>query len=199
MRRGDDLVGEMESYIGGDVGCPATKNYPPHKEIVRGLDYTFYIRPRSISIMPDYPSTIKLAPLVLTASSKNSWAERNKFLHVKYDEKEDVPGPITIGAVVWEPKNEKKRADTKIIVFTDADFASNSFINQYSNARLILNSVSWLSEVEQLIPIEAKDIKVEQLNLTSRGLRLVVVVLVAMPLAMAYIGCLVWWRQNINP
>ena len=103
---GDDVVVDMENYVGADVGCPVTRNYPHHKEIVNGLDYTFYIRPRSISMLPNHRSTIKMAPLVFTASKKNSWAETDKTLQVKYNEKEDILGPVSVAAVVWEPKNQ---------------------------------------------------------------------------------------------
>lgn len=193
---GDDVVVDLENFAGTDVGCPVTRNYPPHKQIVNGLDYTFYIRPRSISVLPDHAKSIKVAPLVYTASAKSSWAETDKNLHVHYDEGIDIPGPITIAAVIWEPKSEKKTADTKIIIFTDADFASNGFINQYSNADIILNSVSWLSELENIVSIENKKVSLERLDLSDKQKRLVVVILVLMPVLIAGCGCLVWWRQN---
>ena len=194
---GDDLVVDLENYIGGDVGCPATKNYPPHKEIVNNLDYTFYVRPRSITFLTDSRKSIKIAPLVMTASKKSSWAEEDRALHVKFDEGIDKPGPVVIGAVIWEPKNDKKIADTKIIVFTDSDFASNAFIGQYSNAEMILNCISWLSDLEKVIPIKDKDLHVERLDLTSRQIRLVVIILVAIPILIVCGGCLVWWRQGL--
>lgn len=193
---GDDVVVDLENFAGTDVGCPVTHNYPPHKQIINGLDYTFYIRPRSITVLPDHAKNIKIAPLVYTTSAKGSWAETDKNLKVHYDEGIDIPGPVTIAAVIWEPKNEKKTADTKIIVFTDSDFATNSFINQYSNADIILNSISWLSELENIISIENKKVSVERLDLSDKQKRLVVVVLVLMPILIAGCGGLVWWKQN---
>lgn len=195
IKLGNDIVVDLENHVGADVGCPATKNYPKHKEIIRGLDYTFYIRPRSITILKDHPSTLKIAPLVFSSSKDNSWAETNQFLHVKFDEN-DTPGPIILGAVIWEKKNDNKKADTKIIVFSDADFASNTFISQYSNADMILNSLSWLSDLENITAIEAKTTSVEQLDLTSKQLRLLVLILVAMPLFIACAGSIVWWKQT---
>ncbi len=195
IKMGDDIVVDVENYVGADVGCPATRNYPKHKEIVHGLDYTFFIRPRSISMTNEQPKTVKIAPLIFTSSKETSWAETDKFLRVKLDV-EDTPGPITLGTVIWEPKSETKSADTKIIVISDADFASNAFIRKYSNADLVLNALSWLSDIEKTAAIDSKTVSVEQLDLTSRQIRLIVVILMAVPLAIAWVGIIVWWKQT---
>ncbi len=45
---GNDIVIDLSNHVGGDAGSPATRNYMPHKAITENLDYTFYVRPRSI-------------------------------------------------------------------------------------------------------------------------------------------------------
>ncbi len=192
---GDDVVVDMENYIGRDVGCPATKNYPPHKEIVNNLDYTFYIRPRSIRLDHALAPGVNLAPLVKTISEKKSWAEKNQTLEVKFNEWEDTPGPVTLAAVIWGPKNEKRKADSKIIVFGDADFITNNFIDQFSNAQLALNAIGWISELENMIVYGKKTAEVQRLDLTNRQFRTIIVILLIMPLIIGCWGCLVWWRQ----
>ncbi|MCK5393468.1 MAG: GldG family protein, partial [Candidatus Omnitrophica bacterium] len=89
---GDDIVVDLSSHAGQDVGSPATKNYLPHKAITQGLDYTFYVRPRSISLLPNRRPTILVAPIVLTSVKDVSWAESNRNLDVKFNETEDIPG-----------------------------------------------------------------------------------------------------------
>lgn len=197
IKIGDDIVVDMENYVGGDVGCPATRSYPPYKELSEGLDYTFYVRPRSISFLEDRRSSVKLAPFVLTGSRKKSWAEKNKNLYVQYNEGLDVLGPIPIAAIVWEPKNEQKISDTRIIIFTDTDFISNNFVDQYSNADIVLNSVRWLAESKDTIIKESKDILVQRLDLTSRQKRRITVILVMMPVFIAALGTLVWLKQVV--
>ena len=166
----DDIVVDLDSHIGKDVGCPATRNYLSHRAIVKDLDYTFYIRPRSISALEDRRESIKIAPLVLTASERNSWAETDTTLHVQFDEGLDKPGPVPIAYVIWEPKEEDNPSDTliplraqagtgtRIIVFTDADFLSNLFIGQYSNAEMGLNVINWLSELDYQVFLDQKEI-----------------------------------------
>ncbi len=193
---GDDIVVDLANHISTDVGCPATRHYLPYSAIARGVDYTFYVRPRSISILEDRREEVKLGPLVLTAKGGNSWAETDRTMVVKFDEGVDIPGPVAIAVMVVEPKAENKSSDTRIIIFTDTDFLSNAFIKQYSNAAMGLNVITWLSELEYQSFVDQKEIKVERLDLTSKQKRMVALVLFLMPVLIAISGIMVWVGQK---
>lgn len=203
-----DVVVDLTNHVGDDVGSPATKNYQKHKAITEGLDYTFYVRPRSIRVLEERRPTIKLAVIVATASKDKSWAETNRNLEVIYDHGTDTPGPVPISYVVLEEhgqnKNEQdenadkvdKKPDTRIIVFTDADFLTNVYINQYSNAQMGLNIVNWLAELDYQVFLSSKEIKVERLDLTSKQKRQVVVILFLLPFFFFLVGGVVWLRTR---
>ncbi|OGW96752.1 MAG: hypothetical protein A2Y04_00400 [Omnitrophica WOR_2 bacterium GWC2_45_7] len=206
-----DVVVDLASHASGDVGCPATRNYMTHKAIVKDLDYTFYIRPRSISLLSDRSRSVKLAPLVLTSSGQTSWGETDRTLHVEFNEQLDRPGPVPIAYVIWEPRasgssdrgpfpdnsgQKNKLSDTRLIVFTDADFLTNAYIGHYSNAQMGLNLVKWLTELDYQIFVQQDAVKVERLDLTSRQKRLVAYVLFLMPVLIAMSGVVVWMRQE---
>jgi ABC-type uncharacterized transport system involved in gliding motility auxiliary subunit len=191
-----DIVVDLASHASGDVGSPATKNYLTHRSVVQGLDYTFYVRPRSIGMLSKHRPTIKYAPFVLTQSSQQSWGETNRMLEVKFDEKEDRPGPVPIAFVVWEPKEGDDFSDTRMAIFTDADFLSNAYIDSYSNGAMGINIINWLTEVDYQSFLGEKDIKVEKLNLTSQQKRVVVVILLIVPVLLLIVGALVWVRRN---
>ena len=184
----------MSSHIGGDQGSPATKNYGKHEAITTGLDYTFYIRPRSIAVLKDRRSTLKLAPIARTASKEKSWAETDRALNVRFDQGVDVTGPVAISYIIWEGKEIAEESDTRIIVFTDADFLSNAYLKQYSNSAMGINVVNWLVESDYVVFHDQKDIKVERLDLTSKQKRMIAVLLVLMPLLIALVGIFVWVR-----
>jgi len=196
IRIADDIVVDLSNHIGQDVGCPATRNYPPHQAIIKDLDYTFYVRPRSISILENRRESIKVAPLVLTASGESSWGETDKALHVQFDEGVDSPGPVPIAFVILEPKEENEPSDTRIAVFTDADFLSNAFIDKYSNAQMGLNVISWLSDLDYRIFIDRKDIDIKRLDLTSKQKRAVAVILFVLPLLIATGGIMAWLKHK---
>lgn len=194
----DDVVVDLSSHASGDVGSPATRNYMPFKPITGDLDYTFFIRPRSVSMKEDRRQSIRLVPIVLTASSENSWGETNRTLKVKFDEGIDRAGPVPIAIAAFESKEEGEDSDTRIMVITDADFLTNAFIGQYSNARLGLNAINWLSETDYQVLIDKKDIEIERLDLTSKQKRAVGVVLFLMPVIIAVAGIIVWIRHHIS-
>ena len=194
----EDVVVDLSSHASGDVGSPATRNYLAHKSIVHDLDYTFFVRPRSITMTKGRRPSVMVAPIVLTASDENSWGETNRTLQVKFDEGIDRAGPVPIAFAVWEAKEEGEASDTRIIVITDADFLTNAFIGQYSNARLGLNAVNWLTESDYQVFIDKKVLGVERLDLTSRQKRSVGVVLFLMPVFIAAAGIVVWIKQHIS-
>ncbi len=222
---GNDIVVDLSSHASGDVGSPATRNYMAHKAITENLDYTFYVRPRSISVLEDRRQSIKTAPIVFTTSKEKSWAETNRTLKIHFDETMDTPGPVPIAFVIWEPEAQTPKGDessdfnastgvpasgkrwsksagiekfsgTRIIVFTDADFLTNDFINQYSNAEMGLNVINWLSELDYRVFLDQKEIKVERFDLTSKEKRIIVIILFLMPLLVATAGIMTWLRQK---
>lgn len=196
LRVGNDVVVDLSSHAGSDVGSPATKRYMKHEAITKGLGYAFFVRPRSISVSKFRRPTIKLAPIVLSESTENSWAEKDRTLKIKFDENIDTPGPIAFSFVAWEARGEQKSSDTRLIVFTDVDFISNAFINQYSNANLGLNLINWLSEEDYQIFINKKSVEVERLDLTSRQRRMIVLFLIMVPLFIAARGVFVWLKMR---
>ncbi|MCA9401966.1 MAG: Gldg family protein, partial [Candidatus Omnitrophica bacterium] len=193
-----DIVVDLASHAGEDVGSPATNNYMPHKGIIRDLDYTFYVRPRSISVVDQRRPTIKVAPVVLTMSKTQSWGESHRELEVKYDEGIDFPGPVPISYVMWEPKDEGDLSDTRIMVFTDADFLTNLYIGFYSNAQMGLNAINWLTEVDYQSFVETRDLEVTQLKLTSLQKRRVIVILVLIPIFIGLLGLMVWSKNSLS-
>ncbi|MBF0384487.1 MAG: GldG family protein [Candidatus Omnitrophica bacterium] len=198
MNVGDDIVVDIASHISGDPGSPATKNYFTHRAIVKNLDYTFYVRPRSISFKSGRRGTIKLAPLVSSQSAKESWGEKDRYLDVKYNPGVDTTGPVPLAFVAWEPQEGKDSSDTRLVVFTDSDFLSNNFIDYYSNAEMGLNTVNWLSEADYITFADKKKADIEKLNLTSGQKRVIGVILLIMPAIIAVIGICVWLKTGVK-
>jgi hypothetical protein len=96
--------------------------------------------------------------------------------------------------VILEEKEVDDLSNTRIIVFTDADFLTNVFINQYSNAKMGLNIIKWLSELDYQVFIDQKEIKVERLDLTSRQKRKITAILFLIPVFIAAGGIVVWLK-----
>lgn len=196
-----DIVVDITNYVGEDVGSPATKNYQRHKAITEGLDYTFYIRPRSITLLENRSPNIKHAVIASTASTTNSWAETNRNLEIRFDKGTDTAGPVPFSYVVIDEKNAAnmksgKTSDMRLIVFTDSDFLTNVYIDQYSNAQMGLNVLNWLSELDSKPFLGDKKMTVERLDLTSKQKRQVIVILFFMPFSFLILGGVIYLRNR---
>lgn len=192
----DDVVVDLASHASGDEGSPATRNYIAHPAITQGLDYTFYIRPRSITRLLSPRGTIRSVPVVLTASDQASWGETNRYLNVKFDEGADKIGPVPIAYVAFEPKTGDDFSDTRIAVFTDADFLTNNYINSYSNAQMGLNVIGWLTDSDFKAFVDKNQLKIYHMELSNAQKKEIIYALAAIPFIIAVSGLLVWLKYR---
>ncbi|MCA9407547.1 MAG: GldG family protein [Candidatus Omnitrophica bacterium] len=196
-----DIVVDLASHASGDVGSPATRNYMAHQDIIKNIDYTFYIRPRSISLEKDRRESIKAVPFILTQSKEQSWGETNRTLEVKFDAGVDRPGPVPIGFVIFEPlaedllKDIKSNKGTRIIVVSDADFLTNAYVDYYNNAEMGLRIINWLAQLDYEVFVEKDFTKVEEFNLTSQQKRMVIALLYIFPVMIVFLGFIAKAKQ----
>ena len=124
----------------------ATYGTHPITEKLQGL-VSFYPTARSLSIASNMPNK----PTVLVATVNLAWGETDFASmqsngQVAFDPTVDVPGPLTLAIAV-----EDTTAGSHVVVFGDADFASNVFFSQYANGDMFINSIDWAAGQEQLI------------------------------------------------
>jgi ABC-type uncharacterized transport system involved in gliding motility auxiliary subunit len=99
--------------------------------------------------------------LVLT--SPQSWAETNlealtatgeeaEQMQIGPDEGEDIIGLVPLAVAA-----DNYSSGARVVVFGDAEFASDSFFHQYGNGDFLINAIDWVSEQEELISLTPKD------------------------------------------
>lgn len=132
---------------------------------------------------------------------------------VAYDPATKKDGPVSLGVAVTvdigrfgskdgksdSPSTGKKenKKEARLVVFGDADFASDAYIGAQGNGNLVLNSVNWLSGEKALVSIRAKRRTGEPLLLAGgqgNFVRLFTVWL--MPLFMILLGAAVYVRRR---
>ncbi len=124
----------------------ATYGTHPITEKLQGL-VSFFPTARSLAIA----SGLTNQPVALVATIDSAWGETDYAAmqangQVAYDPAADVTGPLTLAVAV-----EDTTASSHIVVFGDADFASNVFFNQYANGDIFINAIDWAAGQEQLI------------------------------------------------
>jgi ABC-type uncharacterized transport system involved in gliding motility auxiliary subunit len=204
-----DLVGQAPGRGAGD---PVIANYPGHPITERFRFYTMFPLARSVS--PAKSGTRTAQPLLM--SSEQSWAESDlKALPerrpVSFDAT-DRKGPVELGAALaipapdgppptppapGKPAPDAPRAETRIVVIGDSDFAANEALAFQGNSNFLANVVNWLAQQENLIAIRPKAPDDRRVTMTEDQLRLVTwLSLVFIPGAVFAVGVHAWWRRR---
>ncbi len=210
------IIIDPPSHFWADPSAPAVTDYGLH-QITEQLPLTFFPGARSLSPTQIQPYGVSVSPLI--NSSKASFGETT-FDRAEYNDGQDKPGPTTImaminrrpdtarnaAALMAELRGEKAPPQitpvvefkrSRIAVFGDADFATNSFFHLVGNGKLFLNTVNYLSSKENLIGVEPRTFDRPKVNLTNRQMKgMFYLSIVLVPLLLAVIGTAVWWRQR---
>lgn len=129
-------------------------------------------------------------------TSAQSWGEVDyKKEKLAMDKGTDVPGPVPVCVSAQKVVSEGK--ETRIVVFGDADFVSNTYYKFQGNRDIFINSINWLVLEESHIGIRPVEEEDRRVTLTARTQRLILyLLLVIFPLIALLIGGFVWWRRR---
>ncbi len=134
--------------------------YSLQHPITRSFDQSMLLQAmRSVSVSPKLPEGV--AAVELLRAPPDFWAETDteKLLETgqaKWDEGERKgPIPLAAAAVLSLDKTQtpRGRADARVLVVGDSDFASNANIIVPGHVNFLLNAFAWLTESEDLIAI----------------------------------------------
>jgi len=201
VRLRNDVVVDPGSSFFGDVLSPMVSRYR-FSTITKDLGGLTSFFPGARSVEKITPSPEGRSVFVLLETTRASWGETDiealRQRRARFDEGVDTRGPLALAVSVQASKGEEKG---RLVVFGDADFASNSVLSvrgNVGNADLFRNSVNWLAEEEELIAIGPKPPDIRQIQpLTPAQLRTVFsLVVIVMPLAVLVAGGLVWWSRR---
>jgi ABC-type uncharacterized transport system involved in gliding motility auxiliary subunit len=121
------------------------------------------------------------------------WGESGEWNeNTRYDQGEDLPGPITVAAV--------SQSDTgaRMVVFSGClAFDNQNIYLQPGAADLWSNSVNWLSDRESLLGIGPRQAREFRLNLSGFQLSLVFfLTVIFIPLAILIWAVIVWLERR---
>ena len=202
-------VSGMGRLIGTDASVPVAATYPAHPITARFTLITAYPLAREASVIPGGVNGHVAQPFI--ESSARSWAETDiKELlttgKVTLDEaKGDKKGPVTLGSAVSStpaasapPKpDEAPKAETRVAVIGDSDFAANASLGIQGNRDLFMNVIGWLSQQENLISIRAKEADDRRITLTAtQQTNITWLSLLIIPGFVFGAGIYTWWRRR---
>ncbi|MBI4482400.1 MAG: GldG family protein [Acidobacteria bacterium] len=194
----DDVVIDHSGVgrlFGIGPAAPAITQYEDHP-ITRGFQSSLSFFPMARSLEPVSTPGIRSVPLVKTRQSSWGETELKEGKDIQFDRDKDAEGPLVLALV-----NQREPAGARpipfLVLFGDSDFATNAYFQRQRNGDLILNSINWLAEAEDLVTIRPKDPAHRRIELTERQSRMVhwlsLMVLPALPFA---VGLMVWMRRR---
>jgi ABC-type uncharacterized transport system involved in gliding motility auxiliary subunit len=122
----------------------------PVTEKLQGL-VSFYPTARSLTIASNIPNR----PTALVATNNSAWGETDFASlqangQVVFDQGIDISGPLILTVAA-----EDTSSGSHLVVFGDADFASNFVFNQYANGDMFINAIDWAGGQGQLINLNS--------------------------------------------
>jgi ABC-2 type transport system permease protein len=173
--------------------------YTPHP-ITEHLGLTFFPGVRPIVVLQP-PSGVKLVPLF--ASTKDSYLRFESGALPVQDGSRAMngqnPGPrvLAVAATGRWPGASAGAGPFRLVVIGDSDFATNAYFASVSNGTLVVAMIRWLVGDESVSLVKPETYAEPQIVLTNRQMKAVfAVVNVMLPLSVALIGTLVWWRRR---
>jgi hypothetical protein len=195
------------------------EQYPWH-EITKAFPFrTLYSGARSIKPAAGSGAGGPRAQ-ALVETSQDSWAKADVSLKppLRFDEKVDRKGPISIAVVATVPApapspspspstspspspgaEEVKKPEGRVAVFGDADFASNALVGAQGNENFLLNVVAWLSEDADLISIKPRDPEDHRLTILPGSFQWTAIWMTGLfflPGLFVVLGVANWWRRR---
>jgi len=206
-------VSGVGRLLGTDETVPVVATYPNHPIVDDFNLLTAYPLARPVTAIAGGVSS-RFAQ-AFAETSGNSWAESDvKTMltggEIKFEEAGgDKKGPITIGAAVAaavenaapaaaaEKKDDAPKAETRVVVLGDSDFASNGVLGIQGNRDLFMNVLGWLAQDETLIAIRPREAGDQRITMTSsQQTRVLLVVLLVIPALVLGNGVYSWWRRR---
>lgn len=210
---GTDTIVDQDSSVFGDLRTPLlnkgqysnetliTRGQPP---ITEPLNVTFFPEATSLGIelaLEKRPPWITYAPFAFT--SRNSWLASDPEDNDRPNSQ--IAGFLPIGMAITglstqntEPTKNSKL--TTIVVLGDSDFANNRYFSAVTNGDLFLNSINWLTNRYELISIRSKPQVYRDLILTREEFSFIrYSSWFFLPIGVAILGLLSWWRRQLGP
>lgn len=202
----------LGQLFGADAATPVVASYPTHP-IVEKLNLMTAF-PLARSVAPIKGGTAGHTPdIFLQTSPRGSWGETDidglmKGGTVKFDDKKDLKGPVSIGAAVSAAptaaapapaggEKDQPKPETRIAAIGDSDFPANAYLNVQGNRDLFMNTIGWLAQQENLISIRPREASDRRLTMTAAETRLLFFIAIfGIPGIILGMGIYTWWRRR---
>ena len=202
------IVFDPERALAGDPTSVLVNDFPTESPVSKGVDGAALVTAGGITTAASEDTGLTVSRVM--ESSPHSWLELNPAATpATYEpDKGDRGGPVVLAGAADRsevkangetrlPSGGPSIARTRLLAFTDADWASNAVIDRLANARLLANGLNWLAGEEDLVAVGGVDPDLRRLDLTPSQRRLMGIGSIgATPAVVLLVGAGVWLRRR---
>ncbi len=203
---GDDVIVDPLQSLSGQPTAPVAESHAADHPISRSLSRTVYPMARSVTLLPEAAAAGAAAAdsglREIVFSGETSWAERDVDGWIGGGRAElgddDLAGPVPL-VVAGRPlsASDAEATDARLVVIGDSSFATNEYLDAFSNRDLLLNSVSWLIGDVEHIAVRPNVSRSSSVRLTGRQFQAIQYFsLLVVPEGIALVGVLAWWSRR---
>lgn len=181
----------------GDPTRPIVLQHLTASPIGRRLAPTFYPGAQALVLDEAVGDGVSVEPVART--SDTSYLERRP-LEPQFDPAEDRRGPIVVVAAADRSRRQDDRViRSRVVATSDADVATNAFVGEAGNAALLVRSVDWLTQDDDIVSVTANLAPVRPLALTTGRLRyLRLLTMAVVPGLFLAVGALGWAARRLR-
>ena len=151
---------------------------------------------RPLEILKGVPAGLKVQWIAQTTPKSWGVTDLSQLAkgQVAFNQGKDIAGPLTTTiAVEGKQKDSKATKNTRLVVFSTSQFATNNYSRFMGNLDFFLNSVSWTMEDESLISIRSKEDTAGKIELSQKtGVFVFLLTVLIIPILIAATGIGIW-------
>jgi len=159
---------------------------------------TLFPLSRSFDVNKEFKAGVSADSLCDTSADSYDVTDFNpKMEKVAFRPGKDLKGPLSVAVAGTLSGSGEKKAEGRFVALGTSLLAANSFLGFQSNRDFVMNSLNWLSADVDLISIRPQQQESQQLNLTVKQMRQVLLLGVfGLPLLIIIAGITVWWQRR---
>lgn len=169
VHRGIVIETEKDSALPDDPTSPVIRRYATSHPIARRVPPSYFPATQGLEVADDRNAE-GLTVTRLADTSDASFLEIRP-LTPEFTAGEDRRGPITVAAAADKSRVEGEGAKrTRVVVFADLDFATNTIVGQAGNSAFLLHALDWITAAEDELVLSAHLPPYRPLSLTNAQL-----------------------------
>ncbi len=199
------VVDRFGKLVAGNYLTPVVNSYGDHP-IARDFRFASFF-PQARALRASAGDDPSLSVTVLASTGASAYGETNLSDvlagKTQFDPESDAAGPVDVALVATReiapaaPVIETKPRRGKIAAFGDSDFAANASFTLSGNKDLILNTIGWLAEEDDLIAVRPRSPVSQPVVISANQGKVVFwLPVVGLPAAVLLAGALVIYHRR---